>query len=85
MTQSESTKKMSIEEMSFEDAMQELTALVKKLDSDQENLSDAIEAFERGIKLKSHCEKKLREAKLKVEKIIASTGGSISLEEIEAE
>ena len=77
MTATESTKKISIEEMGFEEALQELTNLVKKLDSDQEGLSDAINAFERGIKLKTHCEKKLQEAKLKVEKIVADASGKI--------
>ena len=81
MIESESTKKTSVEEMSFEEALKELTELVKRLDSDQEGLSDAINAFERGIKLKAHCEKKLSEAKLKVEKII-SDSGSISTEEV---
>ena len=82
MTSSESTKKTSIEEMSFEEALQELTNLVKRLDSDQEGLSDAINAFERGIKLKTHCEQKLQEAKLKVEKIITNMNGIVSKESI---
>lgn len=89
MTATESTKKTSIEEsinqMGFEEALQELTNLVKKLDSDQEGLSDAISAFERGIKLKTHCEKKLQEAKLKVEKIVADASGRVSTETILAE
>ena len=69
--------------MTFEEALDELTILVKKLDSDQENLSDAINAFERGIELKTYCEKKLKEAKLKVEKIVASSSGEISYENID--
>jgi exodeoxyribonuclease VII small subunit len=73
----------SIEKMTFEEALDELTILVKKLDSDQENLSESINAFERGIELKTYCEKKLREAKLKVEKIIASSGGEVSYETLE--
>ncbi len=93
MTSTESSKKTSIDEsinqsidkMGFEEALQELTNLVKKLDSDQEGLSDAINAFERGIKLKTHCEKKLQEAKLKVEKIVASANGKVSVETISAE
>ena len=78
MTDSKSTEKMPIENMSFEEAMTELTNLVKKLDSEQEGLSDAIESFERGIKLKTHCEKKLQEAKLKVEKIVVNASGNVS-------
>ncbi len=77
------TDTKSIEKMTFEEALDELTILVKKLDSDQENLSDAISAFERGIELKTYCEKKLREAKLKVEKIVACSDGSVTYESLE--
>jgi exodeoxyribonuclease VII small subunit len=77
------TDTKSIEKMTFEEALDELTILVKKLDSDQENLSESINSFERGIELKTYCEKKLREAKLKVEKIIASSGGEVSYETLE--
>ncbi len=73
----------SIEKMTFEEALNELTLLVKKLDSDQENLSDSIAAFERGVKLKTYCESKLKEAKLKVEKIVASSNGTITTETLE--
>ena len=85
MTAIESTKKTPIEEMGFEEALQELTNLVKKLDSNQEGLSDAINAFELGIQLKTHCEKKLQEAKLKVEKIIANANGNITKAPLAAE
>jgi exodeoxyribonuclease VII small subunit len=85
MTAIESTKKTPIDGMGFEEALQELTNLVKKLDSEQEGLSDAIDAFERGIKLKTHCEKKLHEAKLKVEKIITDASGKVSKEAIIAD
>jgi exodeoxyribonuclease VII small subunit len=73
---------VSVEKMTFEEALQELTELVKKLDSGQEHLSSAISSFERGIELKTHCEKKLQEAKLKVEKIITNSSGEVSSSEI---
>lgn len=73
----------SIENMSFEDALEELTNLVRQLDSDQANLTEAIGSFERGVELKNHCEKKLKEAKLKVEKIAKNTGGEIMRQEFE--
>jgi exodeoxyribonuclease VII small subunit len=72
-----------IEEMSFEEALGELAATVKKIDTGQETLESSIGAFERGTKLKSHCENKLKEAKLKIEKIVKASDGSISTEEVE--
>ncbi len=67
-----------IEEMSFEEALGELSDTVKKIDSGAESLETAINAFERGTKLKVHCQQKLQEAKLKIEKIIVGSDGSIS-------
>ena len=50
-----------IEEMSFEEALKELENTVKKIDQGAESLESSIEAFERGTKLKFHCENKLKE------------------------
>lgn len=72
-----------IEEMSFEEALKELESSVKKIDQGTESLEVSIEVFERGTKLKAHCEQKLQEAKLKIEKIIQKSDGSISSEEIQ--
>ena len=41
-------------------------------------LDEAISAYERGASLKRHCEQKLAEAKMKVEKIVFSADGSVS-------
>ena len=59
----------SIEKMSFEEALAELEEIVNKIDTGQESLADAVSSFERGVTLKNHCEKMLKEAKLKIEKI----------------
>jgi len=59
----------SIENMSFEEALTELEEIVRKIDTGQENLAEAVNSFERGVILKNHCEKMLKEAKLKIEKI----------------
>lgn len=73
----------NIEDMTFEEALRELEQIVKRIDSGSETLEASIEAFEFGTKLKTHCEDKLKEAKLKIEKIIQKSDGSISTEEIE--
>jgi exodeoxyribonuclease VII small subunit len=41
-------------------------------------LEEAIRAYERGAALKRHCEKKLREAQEKVDRIVVGTDGSLS-------
>jgi exodeoxyribonuclease VII small subunit len=66
-------KTEDISKMSFEEAMKELEDVVKKIDSGMEKLESAVELFEYGTNLKIHCEKKLNEAKLKVEKILTKS------------
>ena len=55
--------------ISFEDALNELEAIVTSLEQGDVSLDDAIAAFERGTALKSHCQKRLEEARMKVEQI----------------
>lgn len=67
------TQDKSIEKMTFEEALAELESIVKKIDTGQEDLANAIDSFERGVLLKRHCESMLNTAKLKVEKITQSS------------
>ena len=66
-----------LEKMTFEDAMNELENLVNALDKGDISLDKAISAYDRGSKLKDHCEKKLNEAKMKVETIQLSENKEI--------
>ncbi|ABV84707.1 exodeoxyribonuclease VII small subunit [Rickettsia massiliae] len=69
--------------ISFEEALKELEEIVKKIDNGQESLETAVKSFERGILLKNHCEKKLKEARLKIEKITKLANSTVVLEETE--
>lgn len=55
--------------ISFEEALSELEALVKKLEDGKLPLEEAVSAYERGTFLKSYCEEKLSSAKTKIEQI----------------
>ncbi len=71
-----------IKALSFEEALEELKKIVGSLESGESKLDSAIEAYERGALLKSHCEAKLREAKAKIEKVnIGSDGAPIGTED----
>ena len=59
-----------IAELSFEDALKQLEQIVRKLESGEARLEEAIEDYERGALLRRHCERKLAEAKAKVERIV---------------
>jgi len=67
-----------VENLSFEDALGELETIVKSLETGQAKLEDSIDQYERGISLKNHCEKKLREAQAKIDKIAVASDGSLS-------
>ena len=76
----ESPKSAEIIKMSFEDALSELEDIVRTLEGGKGKLEEAITAYERGAQLKAHCEKKLKEAQAKVEKISLSAGGEADTE-----
>jgi len=61
-----------LEKLTFEEAMQELEKLVDSLDKGDVSLDEAISAYDRGSQLKDYCQKKLNEAKMKVETIQSS-------------
>ena len=62
---------------SFEDALTELEGIVATLERGEVSLDAAISAFERGTELKTLCQTRLEEARMRVEKIkIPETGGS---------
>lgn len=58
-----------IKNLSFEEALQELETIIKKMENGEVKLSDSVSLYERGIALKNHCEEVLKSAKLKIEKI----------------
>ena len=61
-----------LEKLTFEEAMQELEKLVDSLDKGDVSLDEAIAAYDRGSQLKDYCQKKLQEAKMKVDTIHSS-------------
>ena len=63
---------IELKKLTFEEAMQELEKLVDSLDKGDISLDEAIAAYERGSQLKDYCQKKLNEAKMKVDTIQSS-------------
>lgn len=72
----DSTQVEHVAGMSFELALAELERIVQDLERGQLDLDAAIKAYERGTELKRHCEKKLREAQLRVERISLGEDGT---------
>lgn len=56
-------------ELTFEQALLSLEEIVEELNNGELDLEKAISAYERGVKLKNICEKRLKNAKERIEKI----------------
>tara|TARA_R100000935_G_scaffold45893_1_gene69071 strand:+ start:781 stop:969 length:189 start_codon:yes stop_codon:yes gene_type:complete len=59
--------------MSFEKGMTELQRLVNSLDDDKLSLEESIKSFEKGMKIKQYCERKLKDAEDRVKLILDQT------------
>ena len=72
-----------LERMTFEDAMDELEGIVNALDKGDVSLDEAIAAYDRGSVLKDHCEKRLNQAKMKVETIQSEENGELKTDKVD--
>jgi len=66
------------EKLNFEDSLMRLEKIAELLESENTPLEDSISLFEEGIALKEVCEEKLKNAKLKIEKIIKSKNSIVT-------
>ena len=57
------------ENITFEKAIEELEDIIQSLEQGDVPLDNTIELYERGAKLKDFCEKKLKDAEIKIKKI----------------
>ena len=74
-----------IKDLTFEAALKALEEIVSQLDAGSIDLDKAVEAYEKGAKLKHHCEKKLKEAQLRIEKIEVDKNGDITTKVMDTE
>lgn len=63
-------RKQSIDSLSFEEALQRLEKIIKLMEQGEVPLEQAVTLYEEGHKLQLHCQKKLKTARLKIEKIV---------------
>lgn len=69
--------------LSFEEALAELERIVRGLESGQQKLEEAITAFERGSRLRAHCEAKLAEAETRIQAIVERADGALATRPID--
>ncbi len=57
------------EELSFEQAMDRLEAIVQKLDDESQGLADALKSYEEGMRLARECLARLESAEQRIEEL----------------
>ena len=72
-----------VETLSFEVALAELEGIVSRLEQGEVDLEDSIALYERGTALKAHCEKKLKSAEARLEKIVLGPDGAKGTEPVD--
>ena len=71
-----SAKHADVKEMSFERALKELEGIVNRLERGDVELEESIAIYERGEVLKEHCDRLLKQAEAKVEKLTLGSDGT---------
>ncbi len=69
----------------FEKSLARLEEVVKRLESADLSLDEAMNLFEEGVKLSRECQKSLEEAEGRVEILLKKSDGKISAEPFETE
>ena len=57
----------NINNLSFEEALEKLENITESFEDGDSTLENAVNLYNRGVLLKKHCEKKLKEAKKKID------------------
>lgn len=65
-----------IKDMTFERALKELEVIVGRLERGDVELEESIAIYERGEALKAHCDRLLKQAEAKVEKLAFNQDGT---------
>ncbi len=70
------TKHTDIKDLSFERSLKELETIVSRLERGDVELEESISIYERGEALRDHCDRLLRQAEAKVEKLTIGGDGA---------
>ena len=65
-----------IDELSFEDALKRLEAIVQRLESGDASLEESITLYSEGDTLRQQCERRLQSAQARIERIVAGADGN---------
>jgi len=77
------TQKAPEKEKTFEEGLSELEATVEEMESGELPLDKLVSRYEKGAKLLTFCEKKLKEAEMKIEILRRKQDGSADSQPVE--
>jgi len=78
-------KEKSPEEMTYEQAFEELQQIVGSLESGKMPLDEALKLFERGQTLSERCSALLEQAELRLRQLVPDEHGEVGEEELDLE
>ena len=65
-----------IDDLTYEDAFNRLQKITELLENGNVSLDDSIKYYEQGILLKNFCEKKLKDAEMKIKNVLDKSKSS---------
>ena len=68
-----------IDDLTYEDAFDRLQKITELLENGNVSLDDSIKYYEQGILLKNFCEKKLKDAEMKIKNVLDKSKNSEQL------
>ncbi|MFO1171474.1 MAG: exodeoxyribonuclease VII small subunit [Hyphomicrobiaceae bacterium] len=76
MTTGRAVRNQDIKELSFEQALKELEGIVSRLERGDVALEESIAIYERGEALRGHCDRVLKQAEARIEKLTFNADGT---------
>lgn len=77
------TEYENVEEMTFEQSIDALEALVKRLEDGGIDLDESLRIYEQAVALRDHCRSILEDGERRIRKIMENVDGSVREEEFE--
>lgn len=65
----------TVTDLSFEDALKQLEAIVARLETGEASLDESIDLYAKGDALRAQCEARLKDAQARIEKIVLGPDG----------
>lgn len=84
-TESANHQPETTKELSFEDAVQELEAIIQRMSAGTQSLETSIAEFERGIEIVRECQKMLSDAEQRVESLTIAADGQVQTNSFDSE